>query len=471
MATVANIDWPSEPGLSAFEQQHELRALLDRVVELNMNAVVFQIRPAADALYESALEPWSEYLTGQMGSPPEPYYDPLAFAIHEAHRRGLELHAWFNPFRALHKTSESLVSPRHITETNPELVVRYGDQWWMDPGNPDAQQHSLNVIRDVVKRYDIDGVHIDDYFYPYPVKGPGGRSLPFPDDKSWEKAQEKGVTLSRDDWRRENINRFIERLYATIKLEKPWVKVGISPFGIWRPGHPEPIRGLDAYLSLYADSRLWLQRGWVDYMSPQLYWSINSSGQSFPKLYEWWKTQNTRNRHLWPGSAIYRIDSHGWKEEEILNQIRITRSSTGKSGNILFSMRILDEGNNRLGDHLSRDVYAEPALIPDSPWLYAPSPRKPSISVDMVDEERATLNIRNEQGNVVRRWVVRVRYGSEWKLAIVPGATRTYSLPTRLSRSSIQEVVVSGVNRTGEESAMARVEMEETIAPAGRLGF
>lgn len=460
IASVVNIDWPSEKGLSSTAQQRELRALMDKVVQLNMNAVVLQVRPAADAFYESGLEPWSEYLSGEMGVAPEPYYDPLAFAVEEAHKRGIELHAWFNPFRARHVSGKGEAVRTHVSHTLPHAVVEYGDQLWLDPGNEDAQFHSLRVIRDVVRRYDIDGVHIDDYFYPYPVKDQKGKNIPFPDDKSWATAREGGVILSRADWRRENINTFVEKLYQTVKQEKPWVKMGISPFGIWRPGHPKDIRGMDAYSSLYADSRLWLQNGWVDYLSPQLYWSINSSGQSFPKLYNWWTDQNVQNRHLWPGTAIYRVDSHGWREKEILDQIRVTRDTEGHSGNILFSMRILKQTSHNLADRLADDVYAEPALIPESSWLYYPSPGKPSIDVVNSSKQLLTLNIDTYTPERVRKWVVRARYGREWKMAIVPGDQTTYKLPKSYGRADIIEIAVSAVGRLGKESAVTRVGLE-----------
>ena len=464
IASVVNIDWPSAKGLSTAKQQAEFSALLDQVVQLNMNAVVFQIRPAADAMYDSAIEPWSEYLTGEMGKAPEPYYDPLAFAVEEAHKRGLELHAWFNPFRARHASGKGEAVRTHISNVLPEAVVEYGDQLWLDPGNPDAQYHTLRVIRDVVKRYDIDGVHIDDYFYPYPVKGENGRNLEFPDNKSWAKAQEDGVATSRENWRRDNINQFVEKLYQAVKQEKPWVKVGISPFGIWRPGHPEEIRGLDAYNSLYADSKLWLQNGWVDYLSPQLYWSINSSGQSFPKLYSWWTDQNTRNRHVWPGTAIYRVDSHGWREKEILDQIRLTRGEEESSGNILFSMRILNQTSHNLAEHLASSVYAEPALVPESSWLFYPSPGKPSLDIVDASKQGVTIQIDTYTPERVRKWVVRARYGREWKMAIVPGDQPSYQLPASLGRVPIVEIAVSAVGRVGQESAISRIALEDNVA-------
>jgi uncharacterized lipoprotein YddW (UPF0748 family) len=294
VATVNNIDWPSRPGLSVSQQQQELLNLLDQAASLRLNSILFQVRPACDALYESKLEPWSEYLSGTMGQPPQPYYDPLAFIIREAHQRGLELHAWFNPFRARHHSGQGPLSPRHIARTKPQWVRSYGKYLWLDPAEPGVADYSLRVILDVVKRYDIDGVHLDDYFYPYREKDSKGRPLDFPDSPAWKRYQAQGGKLSRADWRRNHVNTFVKRLYDAVKAEKPHVKLGISPFGIWRPGYPASVDGLDSYEELFADSKKWWNQGWVDYLAPQLYWSIDAKQQSFPALLRWWTEQNTQ---------------------------------------------------------------------------------------------------------------------------------------------------------------------------------
>ncbi|HLZ55262.1 MAG TPA: family 10 glycosylhydrolase, partial [Verrucomicrobiae bacterium] len=288
LATVANLDWPSQPGMSVATQKAELIALLDHAAQLKLNAVILQVRPMADAVYASPLEPWSEFLTGRMGRGPEPFYDPLAFAVAEAHKRGLELHAWFNPFRVSLPPNQarSPAALNHLSRTHTELVHRYSNLLWLDPGEPAAREHVLNVILDVVRRYDVDGVTFDDYFYPYPDKDADGHAVDFPDNASWRKY---GATsgMSRDEWRRANVNQFVQNTYRSIHALKPWVKFGISPFGIWRPGFPPQIQGLDTYARLYADSRLWLASGWLDYLSPQLYWPVDQREQSFPVLLQW----------------------------------------------------------------------------------------------------------------------------------------------------------------------------------------
>src|ERR1043166_288889 len=330
VATVANIDWPSRPGLTTAQQKAELIALLNRAVQLKLNVIIFQVRPACDALYTSTIEPWSESLTGTMGKAPRPFYDPLTFTIEQAHRRGLELHAWFNPYRAGHPTAKSALAASHVSKAHPQWVRLYGRQLWLDPGEKEVQDYSLAVVMDVVRRYDIDGAHFDDYFYPYPEKNASGGDLDFPDEPTWKRYTLSG-RLSREDWRRDNVNVFIHRVYESIKASKPWVKFGISPFGIWRPGNPSQIKGFDAYAKLYADSRKWLASGSGDYLAPPLYWAIDSREQSFPALLKWWSEQNPTGRHLLAGLDSTKANGK-WPPQEIVDQIRYTRRQAGAEG-------------------------------------------------------------------------------------------------------------------------------------------
>ncbi len=413
VASVANIDWPSRPGLTAEQQKKELVAILDSCGELRLNAVIFQIRPMADALYESKLEPWSEYLTGTMGQ--SPGYDPLAFAVEEAHRRGLELHAWFNPYRARHSSAKSPIAKNHITQTRPDIAKPYGTHYWMNPTHPDVQAHCLAVIRDVVSRYDIDGIHIDDYFYPYKEKDAAGKIIPFPDDDTWEAYQKAGGRLSRDDWRRDAVNTFVQQMYTQTQKIKPWVKVGISPFGIWRPGHPEGIAGFDQFAELYADAKLWLNEGWCDYYTPQLYWPIAQEKQSFPKLLEWWRKQNTQKRHLWPGLYTSRVTGaeKGWKATEIRDQIALTRQMVEPPGVIHFSMKALVRNSGGIADELQK-TYAEPALVPETPWL---AEGKAPPAAPTLRRAGATLQVQATAG--ARFVVVQTLAGTDWKTRVV----------------------------------------------------
>lgn len=464
IATVANIDWPSKPGLSVPEQKAELISLLDRASQLKLNAVVFQVRSACDAMYVSPIEPWSEYLTGTQGRAPEPIYDPLAFAVAEAHKRGLELHAWFNPFRARHFQSKSPAALNHILRTHPELVRKYGDELWLDPGEPAVRERVLRVVMDVVRRYDVDGVQFDDYFYPYPEMDATGRELDFPDDASWEKY---GVHsgLTRDDWRRQNVNQFVEGIYQSIKALKPWVKFGISPFGIWRPGFPRQIQGLDAYAKLYADSRRWLANGWLDYWAPQLYWPIDASPQSFPVLLNWWARQNVKDRHLWPGLNAANVGEK-WKPEEIARQIRLIRAQPGAGGEIFYHLRNLTD-NPALTD-MVRAEYPRSALVPASPWLDSIPPDKPKLTV--TTGENSGVNIHWEtSGKPAWLWVLQFR-GTDnvWTTQILPANQRNHVL----KNPAPDAISIRAVGRTGNLSAPAvvsRQKLSPVLNEKGRM--
>jgi uncharacterized lipoprotein YddW (UPF0748 family) len=464
IATVANLDWPSKPGLSVAEQKAGLIALLDCAMQLKLNAVIFQVRPMADAVYASPLEPWSEFLTGTMGRPPQPFYDPLAFAIAEAHKRGLELHAWFNPFRVSLPPSQarSPVALDHIAHIHPELVRRYGDLLWLDPGEPAARQHVLDVIMDVVRRYDIDGVTFDDYFYPYPEKDAMGRAIDFPDDSSWRKYG-AASGMSRDEWRRANVNGFIQSAYHSIKVVKPWVKFGISPFGIWRPGFPQQIQGLDAYAKIYADSRKWLADGWLDYFSPQLYWPIDSPQQSFPVLLNWWAQQNIKHRHLWPSMDAVNVGTK-WSPDEIGRQIQIVRKQSGASGQIIYHLRTALE-NRALAD-VVRAQYSQPALVPASPWLDSTPPDKPRLMV--MENNRYSLRVRWETagGEPARLWVLQFRTNDVWTTEILPADQTAWAF----GNSSPDLIAISSVDRVGNEGAAAVLQKIKPSPPTSQGG-
>jgi uncharacterized lipoprotein YddW (UPF0748 family) len=470
IATVANIDWPSRPGLTTEQQKAELIAILDRAVKLKLNAIIFQVRPAADALYRSPYEPWSEYLTGQMGKAPAPNYDPLAFAVEEAHKRGIEFHAWFNPFRAYHADAKSEIAPNHISKTQPQLVKRYGNYLWLDPGEKVARDHSLKVMMDVVRRYDIDGVHIDDYFYPYPLQDEQKKNIDFPDEPSWQKYLRSGGKLNRSDWRRENINTFIQSLYKSVKAEKPWVKVGISPFGIWQPGYPKQTTNtykgqtFNAHDQLYADSRKWLVNGWLDYLSPQLYWKIEQTQQSYPVLLNWWLEQNTSGRHIWSGLYTSRVNndiSQGWDANEILYQIKVTRGFLGAGGNIHFSMKPLMQNRGGLSDSLATQLYAKPALVPASPWLNKTSPGKPELTIRRDSRSgRIQLGWKPTGSQKASLWVVQTRTGNEWTTNILPAGQTSY-VP---EQTQVNAAAVSAVTRYGIQGTSAVVEVTENQA-------
>jgi uncharacterized lipoprotein YddW (UPF0748 family) len=453
VASVSNIDWPSKPGLPVEQQKTELLKILNRAQELKLNAIILQVRPACDALYESKLEPWSEYLTGQMGKAPEPYYDPLALAIKEAHARGLELHAWFNPFRARHSSAKSASSRNHVSQKQPSLVRDYGRMQWLDPADKAAQEYSQKVFLDVVRRYDVDGIHVDDYFYPYKEKDSRGQILDFPDEPLWNKYTRSGGKLSREDWRRENINQFLSQAYRAIKDEKNWVKFGISPFGIWRPGNPIQIKGYDAYDNLYADSRKWLMQGWLDYFVPQLYWSIEAKEQSYPVLLKWWLDQNPKKRSIWPGMNCAKVGG-SWKADEIAKQIQITRQQSNFSGNVHWSMKSLLDNRNNLGPTLAAGVYKDAALIPPSLWLDKAVPKAPKISARISGAGVLTVTWEATAKPKPGWWVVQMQRGTNWTLQLYP--------PEKATASFAQEphpeiIAVRGMDRNGNLGAAATV--------------
>jgi uncharacterized lipoprotein YddW (UPF0748 family) len=458
VATVGNIDWPSKKDLTSQQQKAELLAIMDRAAELKLNALVFQVRPACDALYASQIEPWSEFLTGTMGRAPEPYYDPLSFAVDEAHKRGLELHAWFNPYRAGHPSAKSPASANHISKTRPQLVRKYGKQLWLDPGEKEVQDYSLSVILDVVKRYDIDGVHVDDYFYPYKETNSSGAELEFPDDASWQKYGLKSH-MARDDWRRENVNKLIQRVYTSVKATKPFVKFGVSPFGIWRPGNPPSIKGFDSYANLYADSKKWLNQGWVDYLAPQLYWSIDSKEQSFPVLLKWWAQENPKHRNIYPGLDTTKTHSRedtqdrggerrgrGWPNEEILNQIQLTRKTPGVEGQIHWNMKSLMR-NAELCASLERGLYSDPALMPPSTWLPKGKLSKPTLTISSKDPG---LEAKWSSTNGAPwLWLVQTRKQGIWNTQVLPASKGGMSW----RNTEPDTVAVTAVDRNGNLGA------------------
>ncbi len=456
IATVDNIDFPSRKGLSADAQKAELLAALELAKRLRLNAVIFQVRPMTDAVYRSELEPWSEFLTGEMGKPQD--FDPLKFLVAEAHKRGILVHAWFNPYRAFHPAAKT-ISDKHVSKTQPEIVRQYGRYMWLDPTEPAAREHSLEVIKDVVRRYDIDGVHFDDYFYPYAEKDESGNRLEFPDEKNWleylRTAQKfsneklRRIPLKRDDWRRANVNEFIETVGREIKNIKPEVVYGISPFGIWQPMPDKGIEGFNAYAELYADARKWLQDGTVDYLAPQLYWETTRRGQSFPVLLEWWKSQSTKNRHVWPGIASYRIGSTPtFTAGEIASQIERTRTADLTRGSIHFSLKSLRNDLGGIQRMLSETVYKRDALTPRFSWIKSKPPKSPNVKITRTRViVRATWT---ERGSRKAFWfVVYAKDKNGWGYSILPASERSISLS---AERKIEKIIVRSVDRLGRES-------------------
>ena len=422
VATVFNLDWPSKSGLSAAQQKAELLQIIEQAAKLRLNAIILQVRPNGDAVYQSNLEPWSAWLNGPGQNPG---YDPLAYAIAEAHRRGIEIHAWFNPFRAT--VSSRPVGRGHIAHKQPGWLLKAGTTTMLNPARTQARGHVLRVIMDVVRRYDIDGVHLDDYFYPYP-----------PHHKVAD-----GRTPAQ---RRAAIDSFVQELYRQVKSAKPHVRVGISPFGIWQPGFPEEVQaGVNAYEDLACDARKWLIQGWVDYLSPQLYWRCEGP-QSFPALMRWWSNINP-SRPVWPGIASVRINSKedpGRKASEIARQIAYSRSlARQSSGQLFWSWKSLGTNRGGIQKELTK-YYSSIALPPAMPWSSSSQPSRPTVQA----QDTANGCTITWQGNA-RKWVLQVGSKGRWfTMDVLPGNCNRITLPARVA-NTLDRIAIRPISPTG----------------------
>lgn len=392
VATVANIDWPSKPGLSTETQKREMIRLLDEHKRSGINAIILQVRPSADALYARGREQWSRFLTGKQGLAPQPLYDPLDFAIQEAHKRGMELHAWFNPYRATTDLVSRNTHFSHITNERPEWFFSYGGKKLFNPGLPEVRNYIVDVISDVVRNYDIDGIHFDDYFYPYPI---ANRSIP--DSETYYKYGSKRFN-NIEDWRRHNVDTLIQTLSQVIHKEKKHVKFGISPFGIWRnrSAHPEGSEstGLQGYNALYGDARKWVQKGWVDYINPQIYFPFYYRAAPYEKLVDWW-SNNSYGKHVYIGQGAYRAmeSREGWRErDQIPRQIRYLRQNNRVQGSVFFSSKSLTDNLAGVQDSLRNDFYHYPALQPAMLWLDGVIPSAPQLLNASIQKNCILLN-------------------------------------------------------------------------------
>ncbi len=403
IATVANMDWPSTKGLPSDAQKAEFTNILDALQRDGMNAVIVQIRPSADAFYDSKYEPWSEYLTGKQGVPPNAYYDPLQFMIEETHKRGMEFHAWINPYRAVFHLHSSSVAANHVTKIHPDWFITYGDTKYFNPGLPEVMLYLEGIVRDILTHYDIDGLHMDDYFYPYKIAG-----KEFTDNSTYLKY---GNGLSKDDWRRSNCDSIIKYIHEIIVAAKPMVKFGISPFGVWRNKKEDAngsntTAGTNDYDGLYANVLLWLREGWIDYVAPQLYWEIGNSKCDYETLVQWWG-DHSYGKHVYIGHGLYKVFDPEYKNtwsnipDELPNQISILRGNPNIQGSVFFSSGDLLRNPNGWQDSLQNNYYKEPALYPPMPWIDSVAPQAPDILKIKTEKSdgAASLKIEGKEHN------------------------------------------------------------------------
>ena len=423
IATVVNIDWPSKRGLSNEAQKEEFIALLDMHQKNGMNAIIMQVRPSGDALYPSVLEPWSEYLMGKQGLPPSPFYDPLHFMIEETHNRGMEFHAWINPYRAVFDINKSSIAPSHLTKIHPEWFLTYGDKKYFNPALPEVWKHTNRVVKDIISRYDIDAIHMDDYFYPYKIPG-----KEFPDEAAYIK-NKRG--LLKEDWRRSNCDTIIKQIATTIQQTRPGVQFGISPFGVWRNKSKDPKgsntkAGVTNYDDLYADIMLWLEKGWIDYITPQLYWEHGHPLADYDELVNWWD-KNTYNRNLYIGHGIYRAGSNtAWKDRnEIPHQIKQLRNLKNTRGSAYFSSASFKTNANNWNDTLQGNYYRKPALQPTMPWLVQYEVESPLV----VKKSANTFQISFSEEKKIKQLAILQEYKGKYEVeAVLPSDTRLINL-------------------------------------------
>ena len=408
IATIANIDWPSSSALSSEQQQKEFIELLDLCKAYNMNTVIFQIRPASDAFYASEFELWSQWLTGKQGKSPDPFYDPLQFASIECHKRGIDLHVWLNPYRAVSDVNSNRTSPAHISNVHPEWFITYGKTKIFDPGLPQTRNYVIKIVSDIVRRYDIDAIHMDDYFYPYRIAG-----VEFPDDQSFRDYPRGYGANQRDDWRRHNVDMIIQQLHDTIKAIKPWVEFGISPFGVWRNAQKDPAgsktkAGQTNYDDLFADIVKWEQNQWIDYVSPQIYWEIGKEIADYKILADWW-SHNNYGTQLFIGHGLYKLDPEAkeksWQSaDEIINQVKLNRKHSTISGSIFYSAKFLRKNPLDLRQKLQERLYRYPALPPSNERITPIIPAEPTGALIRISDGK--LRFSWEKGQDTKSFVV-----------------------------------------------------------------
>jgi uncharacterized lipoprotein YddW (UPF0748 family) len=481
IATVDNIDWPVSGQWNSEKQKEDFKRILDLHQRNGMNAMIVQVRPAADAFYPSQYEPWSQWLTGEQGKPPSPYYDPLKFMIEETHKRGMEFHAWLNPYRANFNIKTTSISTNHITRIHPEWFLTYGDKKYFDPANKEAQKFVVTIVQDIVKRYDVDAIHMDDYFYPYRITG-----KEFPDEQSYKNS---GTKLKKDDWRRSNVDSIIVALSNVIKKEKKLCRFGISPFAVWRNKKDDP-QGSDSkagqtnYDDLYADILLWLKKGWIDYVTPQLYRGINDDKVAYEKLLDWW-SRHSYDRHIYIGHGIYRgltNESPGWSDpNQIPDQVKLLRRYPNVQGSIYFSSKTFEKNPFGWNDSLQNEYYKYPALIPPMRWIDNEKPWPPIVERSISNDSVVHLKVRPDPRNRVEiKYYVIYQYPMESHsepfgntpkyFSRIVAAPEGFEYNDVLSSQHFSyRYVITSVGRNNNESDLSEIAI--LVQPGGKWEF
>ena len=402
VATVANIDWPSQPGLPVKTQKKEALAIIQHCQQIGLNTIFLQVRPSTDVLYKSIYEPWSKVLSGTAGK--NPRYDPLKYWIEQAHLHGLELHAWINPYRASMNLNDDL--PKlHPYHQNPEMFVEYGDKLYFNPGHPQSITHISKVVKELVENYDIDGLHMDDYFYPYPIK-----DKQFPDSATYRKYGKQFDDINA--WRRDNVDQAIRSIQTTIRNTKPWVQFGVSPFGVWRNKSEDP-KGSDTkagatnYDALHADILKWMENKWIDYVVPQLYWGTSHPVANYNKLVDWWN-ENHYNVPVYIGHGIYKIgnDKPDWQDpKQLPTQLKNVRQKDHLNGSVYFSYKHLQRDLMGFQDSLINYYYQHQALVPQLPGNKDTSENSRIISLK-ANSKRIKWKTEGEKKGLLRKYIV-----------------------------------------------------------------
>ncbi len=420
IATAWGINFPSSTS-SADAQKVQIQSILDAVEDFGLNAVVFQVRPESDAFYASDLEPWSRFLTGTQGQ--NPGYDPLSYLIEQAHARNIEVHAWLNPYRAL-VTRTVTTASNHISKRFPQYAYPWGDSLlWMDPGATVVRDHIVDVVADIVRRYDVDGIHFDDYFYPWPTSG-----YTFPDGPLHQAYLNNGGTMNLADWRRDNVNQMVRLVSEAVFAEKPHVRFGVGPFGIYRTGEPPGITGTSQYDVLYSDPKKWILERWVDYIAPQLYWPTTSSGQPYGTLLPWWAGISPDGHYIFAGNALYRLgDNASWTVDEFRLQVQIGRQyrQQHSMGNIFYHVTNIVTNKSGVASMLFNEFYHEPALTPPVVAVRDITPAHPWVTAD-----GTLVTVDHDQPDTIRAWIVYAASGEDWVIErIVPSTQTSFQLP------------------------------------------